>query len=82
MSERPTLHSIEPEQAGPVPEVVQLLEEVLVRAKAGEIIGVGLGLVLTRGCSQTGYALGEAYVTDLHYAAADLTRRLLVHEED
>lgn len=76
------LRSIEPEDAGPVPEVVEVIEQLLERARAGEVIGFSVGMVLTRGAVEVGFVQGAADMAALHYAAATNAHRILVHEDD
>jgi hypothetical protein len=71
------LRKLEPE---PVAEVVALLEEMLERARAGEIIGVGAAACSGR-ADATSYTIGEGNIASLVLACRRLERRLLDHEE-
>lgn len=72
------LHALTPE---PVPEVVALLEDMLERAKAGEVIGVGVVSACRGRADGTAYALGEGSIASLVLACERLKLRLLMHEE-
>ena len=67
---------------GAVPEVVALLQDVLQRARNGEIIGVGLALACTGRAESTAYALGEGGVATLVLATERLKARLLREGEE
>lgn len=69
-----------PEPAA-VPAVVDVLEDMLARAKAGEIIGVGIVAACRARCDATAYAIGEGDIARLVLANRRLERRLLDHEE-
>lgn len=61
----------------PDPRVVALLEEALDKARAGELLGVGLVTVTTGRAIATCYEIGEGGVAGLVYALRCLERRLL-----
>jgi hypothetical protein len=61
----------------PVPEVVAALEDALSRAKAGEVLGVGLAMACAGRCEATAYALGDGGVAALVLATERLKARLL-----
>tara|TARA_R110002096_G_scaffold431839_1_gene647520 strand:+ start:118 stop:387 length:270 start_codon:yes stop_codon:yes gene_type:complete len=62
---------------GPVPGVVELLEEVLQRARAGQVIGVAVAASMAGRRDATIFELGEGTVASLHLATCRLQRRLL-----
>ena len=64
-------------QSGPVDEVVSLLRDVLARAEAGEIIGVGVAMACAGRCDATTYAVGDANIATLVLACERLKVRLL-----
>jgi hypothetical protein len=67
----------------PVEEVVALLREVLARAEAGEVIGVGVAMACAGRCDATAYAVGDGNIATLVLACARLKVRLLsVGEEE
>ena len=68
-------------EAEPVAAVVDVLEDMLARAKAGEIIGVGVVAACRGRCDATAYAIGEGTIASLVLANRRLERRLLDHEE-
>jgi hypothetical protein len=72
------LRKLEPE---PVAAVIALLEDALERARAGEIIGVGIVSACSGRAEATSYALGEGSIAALVLACRRLERRLLDHEE-
>jgi hypothetical protein len=72
------LRKLEPE---PVAAVVALLEEMLERARAGEIIGVGVVAACSGRADATSYTIGEGNIASLVLACRRLERRLLDHEE-
>ena len=69
------------EDAGAVPEVVELLREALQRAESGEIIGVGIVVACSRRCGASSYSIGSGNIASLVLACRRLERRLLDHEE-
>ena len=70
-------------ERGPVEEVVALLREVLARAEAGEVIGVGVAMACAGRCDATAYAVGDGNIATLVLACARLkVRLLLVGEEE
>ena len=70
-------------ESGPVEEVVALLREVLARAEAGEVIGVGVAMACAGRCDATAYAVGDGNIATLVLACARLKVRLLsVGEEE
>ena len=70
-------------ESGPVEEVVALLREVLTRAEAGEVIGVGVAMACAGRCDATAYAIGDGNIATLVLACARLKVRLLsVGEEE
>lgn len=71
------LRALSAEDAGPVPEVVALLEKTLEQARRGEVIAVGLATVNTREITATAWEQGPAALADLHFAAATLQARLM-----
>lgn len=66
----------------PVPEVVAILEDALHRARAGEVIGVGLVMACSGRCEATSYALGAGDVATLVLATERLKVRLLAIGEE
>jgi hypothetical protein len=64
-------------ERGPVEEVVALLREVLARAEAGEVIGVGVAMACTGRCDGTAYAVGDGNIATLVLACERLKARLL-----
>jgi hypothetical protein len=64
-------------ESGPVEEVVALLREVLARAEAGEVIGVGVAMACAGRCDATAYAVGDGNIATLVLACARLKVRLL-----
>ena len=68
-------------ESGPVEEVVALLREVLARAEAGEVIGVGVAMACAGRCDATAYAVGDGNIATLVLACARLKMRLLIHGE-
>jgi hypothetical protein len=69
-------------EASPVPEVVAILEDALERAKAGEVIGVGLAMACAGRSEATSYALGAGSVAALVLATERLKVRLLAIGEE
>jgi hypothetical protein len=70
-------------ESGPVEEVVALLREVLARAEAGEVIGIGVAMACAGRCDATAYAVGDGNIATLVLACARLkVRLLLVGEEE
>lgn len=63
------------------PDVVQVLEEWLARAREGHLVGIALAGATYDRCDATGYARGEAGIAVLITATARLQQRLLDHEE-
>lgn len=74
MSDTPTLSLM---RQGPVPEVVALLEDMLRRAHAGEIIALGVIAACTGRADASAYALGESDIATLVLACERLKMRLL-----
>jgi hypothetical protein len=69
--------------SGPVEEVVSLLREVLARAEAGEVIGVGVAMACAGRCDATTYAVGDGNIATLVLACERMKARLLsVGEEE
>ena len=69
--------------SGPVEEVVALLREVLARAEAGEVIGVGVAMACAGRCDATAYAVGDGNIATLVLACERMKARLLsVGEEE
>jgi hypothetical protein len=64
-------------ESGPVEEVVALLREVLARAEAGEVIGVGVAMACAGRCDATAYAVGDGNIATLVLACERLKARLL-----
>ena len=62
---------------GPVPGVVQLLEEVLQLARDGQLIGVAVAASMTGRRDATIFELGESTVASLHLATCRQQRRIL-----
>lgn len=63
--------------AGPVLEVVALLEDLLERARSGEVIGVAVAAACNGRADATVYELGEGSVSSLHLGLCRMQRRLL-----
>lgn len=63
-----------------VPQIVQLLEDALARAKAGEIRSLGLSYVGIGGFATSAYHLGEHRFTVIG-ATAWLQKRMLEHQD-
>lgn len=63
-------------QIGPEPEVIELLERWLERAKAGEIVSVGLICVAPNGNVGTNYVNTSVWLHHLTSGAATLAYRL------
>lgn len=59
----------------PVPEVIECLEELLARAKAGEVRAVALAYVLPEGITGTAWNSGAASRHELTSAIAQLEFR-------
>lgn len=70
-----------PEDAGPVPSVVALLENILERARRGEIIGIIIGAACNRVCDASVFDLGESNIAVLLLAMERAKMRLLQHDE-
>ncbi len=66
----------------PVDSVVAELEELVERARAGEIRGYALIASCDGGAHSTIYNRGDGSISDLIVANLRLQRRLLDHEED
>jgi hypothetical protein len=64
-------------ESGPVEEVVALLREVLARAEAGEVIGVGVAMACAGRCDATAYAVGDGNIATLVLSCERLKARLL-----
>lgn len=62
---------------GPVPEVIALLEDMLRRARDGEIIGLSVIAVCTGHADATAYALGASDIATLVLACERIKMRLL-----
>ena len=68
-------------ESGPVAEVVALLRDLLARAEAGEVIGVGVAMACAGRCDATAYAIGDGNIATLVLAGERLKMRLLIHGE-
>lgn len=68
---------LKPEDAGEVPDVVELLEAALVRARKGEIHGVAVITVNNLRSISTAHSIGTGSCADLYFGAATLQARLL-----
>lgn len=66
----------------PVPSVVALLEDVLRRARAGEIRGVAIAATCDARCDGSAFDLGDGGVAGLNLAIDRLKGRLLAHHGD
>jgi hypothetical protein len=78
----PKLTMLRAADAGPVSSVVDAIEDVLDRARRGEIVSVAIAAVSNRRGSVTSYDLGAGDVAGLVCAGRRLERRLLDHCED
>ena len=63
------------------PGVVELLEGALVRARAGEVLAVGLAMVRHGGVTATEFVHGAESRVALHFAAAGLAHRVLTYDD-
>lgn len=78
MSAPPTpLHAVEVE---PVPEVVEILEDLLTRAREGEIIGIAVAAACDQHCTGLTFEIGDSNIADLYLAIERLKLRLLDYE--
>lgn len=66
----------------PVPEVVELLEALLDRARSGEVRGLAVATACAPHAEATAYALGDGGVAALVLSVCRLHRRLLDVGED
>lgn len=73
----PSLTMLRAEEAGPVPEVVELLREALRRAEAGEVIGVALAMTCTPRAEMSAIAVGAGGIASLAMAIIRMQQRLL-----
>ena len=78
----PNLVMLRSTDAGPVSSVVNIIEDLLERARRGEIVGVAIAAVSYRRGSVTMYDLGAGDVAGLVCANRRLESRLLEHCED
>jgi hypothetical protein len=60
----------------PAPDVVEALEAMLVRAKAGEIRAVAIAATTTGRGSSTGWAIGDMALSDLWFSVRCLENRM------
>lgn len=65
----------------PVSETVAVLEDLLERARRGEIRGVAVAASCDQGCDASAYALGDGGIASLVLALRRLEVRLLDHCE-
>lgn len=65
----------------PVPSVVELLEDLLERARRGEVIGVAVAAACSERCDASTYAIGEGTVAQLVLSIERVKLRLLEHRE-
>ena len=65
-----------------VPIVVEILEDLLRRAKEGQIIGLAVAATVTGRATATVYDLGEGDAPGLHYALSRLTQMVLEYGMD
>jgi len=66
----------------PVPVVVELLADMLERAKAGEIIAIAAATANHGRATSTSYALCDANIADLYLAIDRLRERLRAEGEE
>ena len=62
---------------GPVPEVVELCREMLARAEAGDLIGIGIAAAHRGRATGSSYVIGEGTVDQLVCGTLRLQTRLL-----
>lgn len=65
----------------PAPGVVELLEDMLRRAKAGEIRGVAVGIASDTRCTASAFAVGDGTIADLYLGIERAKLALLEHRE-
>lgn len=68
-------------RAEPRADVVAHLEDLLRRAKAGEVRGIAVAVSADRGCEATSYTIGDGTIAQLVLAVRRLELRLLDHVE-
>lgn len=62
-------------------DVIALLEDLLERARAGEIRGIAVAMSCSEACEATTYQLGDATIADLLLPLVRVQQRLLDHRE-
>ncbi len=62
---------------GPNPQVIELLEDMLERAKSGQIRGIAIATVNRDDCTSTVFELGDGYLAPLTGSVSYLHKRLL-----
>lgn len=65
-----------------MPEVVELLSDMLQKAKDGEIIGVAVAAAASRRCDGSVYCIGDGDIATLVLACERVKMRLLRLGED
>lgn len=71
MSEPLELHT-----RGPVPEVVEQLEDLLERARSGDVRGFAVAYAAADGGAVSAYEPGDASFAELHWSLCTLLRRM------
>jgi len=69
-------------EIAPVPEVVEMLEQALARARSGEIRGIGLAMACAGNADMTALCTGDMSIATLVLANRRLELRLLAIGED
>lgn len=69
-------------QLAPIPEVVEVIETLLAKARSGELRGVAVAGVQARGLWSTAYVLGDGGLPALNLAVDVLKSRLVANPVD
>jgi hypothetical protein len=81
VAEEPAIVSLAERRLEPVARVVEVLEDMLARAKAGEVRGVAIGTACDAKCDGSVYAIGDQTIATLVLAVERVKLRLLEHCE-
>lgn len=66
----------------PRPEVVEMLEDLLARAKSGEIRGIAVAAGCDAGSDGSAFEVGDSSIASLYLGMERLKLRLLEYEGD
>lgn len=65
----------------PVPEVVEGLEDLLDRARRGEIRGYAIGAAADQNCDASAFVIGDSSIAAIYLGIERAKLRLLEHED-